>query len=934
MNQIWIRKIWILFLCLYFSVSFSQNNGIIKGQIVDLYLSKEIPDVVVSLVNTPLLQISDASGNFMFENIAGNSYILKIERAGFQTQLIPIDLEADATLDLGKIQLQEQIIRNKNIPIVSLSPEELQDDNYSDESVVFLQAQRDRFQQVAAFNFGPYRFRIRGLDNAYTTVLINGIKMNRFKDNRPQWNHWGGLNDITRNAEFSTGTRASAYTFGSLAGTQSFSTRASNFKKTTKISMAGANTLYDYRVMGTHASGVSKKGWAYVFSASKRWNEEGFVPGTSYNANSLFCSVEKQFSENHSLNFTGIYAHNNRAKQSYNTTEIEHLAGKNYNSYWGFQDGKKRNSRVRDINEPILQLSHFWKINSKTELNSTLSYQFGSQSDSRLDYTKANNPDPTYYKKLPSYYLTQYDANSQNIPDYTQAFNAFNSFSTNKQINWNSLYEANKQSNNQGSGSVYVLFADKNQDLNTTFNSILQTAITPNIQFQSGITYRKLTSENYRSLLDLLGGSYLVDRDAFLYGNQAQPDLNHINSQKQVGDRFRYNYKVTAQSFDVFSQFQFTYAKWDLYISQTATYTDYKRQGLYQNGLYPNNSLGNSDLISFQNFGSKVGALCKLNGSHFFEINAALLSKAPDLENSFSNVRLNNNIVNNLNTEQLTSIDMSYHLRTSHIKARATAYYTTIKNATNIAYYYTEGLGILTQNADQSTAYTNAFVSEVSTGINTSNVGIELSVDYKINSTCKAYGAANVGQYIFTNNPTLYLNNDNQQSQINLGKSYMKNYKQGGSPQKVYSVGFEYRAPTYWWANFNCNYLTNNYLQISPLLRTDNFFINPKDHSNFPFQNIDESLARQLLRQEKLPAIFTLNTNGGKSWKYRKQTLGIFVAVNNILNTQFKIGGFEQTRNGNYQEVVQDFSGNVRAFGPRYAYSQGRTYFINFYVRI
>lgn len=57
------------------------------------------------------------------------------------------------------------------------------------------------------------------------------------------------------------------------------------------------------------------------------------------------------------MNLTAIYAQNSRGKNSPNTKEVNDLMGIKYNSYWGWQDGKKRNSRDKDVEEPIVMLS-------------------------------------------------------------------------------------------------------------------------------------------------------------------------------------------------------------------------------------------------------------------------------------------------------------------------------------------------------------------------------------------------------------------------------------------------------------------------------------------------------------------------------------------------------------------------------------------------
>ena len=94
---------------------------------------------------------------------------------------------------------------------------------------------------------------------------------------------------------------------------------------------------------------------------------------------------------------------------SASTDEVYNLQTPNYNSYWGWQDGKRRNSRVKRLSEPIFLLTHYWKINDKLNVQTSILNQFGLIGNSRINYSNGPNPDPTYYRKLPSYYLRNFN---------------------------------------------------------------------------------------------------------------------------------------------------------------------------------------------------------------------------------------------------------------------------------------------------------------------------------------------------------------------------------------------------------------------------------------------------------------------------------------------------------------------------------------------
>lgn len=936
----------IFFVLLQIGFAFAQNKTGISGTVLDAKTQQPLAFVVVSVQNTNAMQLTETDGKFIFDDLILGDQLVLFHSQGYKDALFPVTIQAGQLLDLGTIMLEEDEISDQQRSLIRLFENDLTDDNSGSESTSgLLQSSRDAFQQAAAFNWGQARFRIRGLDSENATTMINGVSMNKSYDGRPQWGNWGGLNDATRNQEFTVGTAPSDYTFGGILGTQEINTRASIYRTGTRITVSGTNTNYSWRMMGIFASGMSDSGWALVISAGKRYAQEGYFDGTTYDGNSLFLSVEKKLSDSHSLNFTGFYTPNSRGKNSPNTAELTELTSGTYNSYWGYQDGKKRNSRVKTIEEPILMINHYFKINDHSNLNSSVMVQFGKIGNSNLDYQNANSPDPTYFRKLPSYYSSLYGKDEGEYsgaftPDYENAEKSRVQFLANSQIDWDALYQANQKpiidSNGNTTGyeaakSHYVLYEDRTDDRTVVASSNFNTQLNENLIFNAGGSFRKLESHNYQHVLDLLGGAYFEDIDGFYKGNQAQSDLNNPNKQVVKGDAYGYNYKYAANVFDAFTQFKFSFDKVDFYLAQSFSSTNYQRDGLYKNGIYETISFGKSEKVPFENFGFKGGILFKISGKQSLNFNGAHLSKAPTIRNTFPNSRLNNSVVDGLQSETINSLDATYVFRSPKLKARLTAYYSTIKNATKTSFFYAEGI------FDNGAGYTNtnAFVSQTLSQLDRKNIGGEFSFEYQITSTIKGSFSAGYGQFTYDSNPNVSINNDalatvdNTKPSFDFGTALLKNYKQAGMPQQAYGLGIEYRDPKYWWIGTNINYMADNYIDVSPIARTDGFYTNPT--SGFPFPEATEERARELLSQEKFDPVVLLNLIGGKSWKIKGKYLGLFVSVNNVLDSNYKTGGYEQARNANFRQLNQDVSSGTPSFGNKYFYGYGRTYFVNLY---
>ncbi|MBR9846983.1 MAG: TonB-dependent receptor [Algicola sp.] len=949
-----MKKSLLIFLFGIFSVftSFAQET-IVKGSVLDGTTGEPIPDVTITIEGTSIMTYTDANGEFQFETIVPlGEQVLKVEKVDYVTKRYPIVVNEGQTVDISGMTLDYDSSDKKDLFIISISDDNLnsEDDGLTDNVSGLLQSSRDVFLNAAAFDFSATFFRPRGLDNANGKVLINGVEMNKQFNGRPQWANWGGINDVQRNQEFTMGMSANDYTFGDLAGTNNIIMRGSKYREGGRVSYASANRSYTGRIMASYNSGLLEGGWAFSVLASRRYGDEGYVQGTLYDSNSFVASVEKQINENHSINFTSIYAQNRRGRSTAITEEVYNLKGNDYNPFWGEQNGEIRNSRTRDIVEPILMLNHFWDITSKVKLNTNVAYQFGKIGNTRIDnggtrlvsfnggsayVGGARNPDPAYYQNLPSYHLRFDNPTAYN---YEQAYLAEQNFRNDGQLDWNALYLGNAVVKAQGGNSIYAIQEDRNDDTQLTVNTILDAQLSERIRLNASLSYRKLNSENFAELKDLLGGTGFLDVDFFAEETDpdstigleaiAQSDINNPNRIVQEGQRYKYNYEIDSDVITGFAQAQFKYSKVDFYVGANISQTTYQRNGLYENGNFPGSeSFGKSEKLDFSNYGVKAGATYKVTGRHLIDVNASYFTKAPTIRNSFSNARQNNNIVTGLESEQIQSVDVSYIFRSPIVKARLTGFYSGFENGTDIGFYFTEdlaGLGLDTGDA---------FVQEVMTNIEKRHIGAELGIEAQVTPTIKLKAAASVGQYTFSNNPNLYLTSDDFDGELTFGDgtTNLEDLHVAGGPERAYQIGFEYRDPDYWNIGVTSNFFSNAYVDASGLRRSSNF---TSSFDGQPLTSYDENIARDLLQQEQFDSYMLVNIVGGKSWKINDYFIGFFATINNVFNEDYRTGGFEQSRLATYDRVLEDKSrDNGEVFGSRYFFGYGTTYYLNVYLR-
>ncbi len=925
----------IVFRLLWFLLPVFVEAQVI-GIVIDDFTEQALPQVSVSLEEGNASLQTNALGYFFInQELFLGEQILILSKQGYLTKRMPIIINEGFVLDLGVLSLVvDEVEAQRSSNLISLNDNNLSSDESETANISgLLSAGRDVFSSAASFDWSATFFRPRGLDNIDGKVLINGVAMNKQFNGRPQWGNWGGLNDVQRNREFTKGLKANEHSFGGLGGVTNFVMRASQERRGGKVSFATANRSYEGRIMGSYHTGFTSKGWAFSLLASRRFGNQGFIEGTLYDANSFYTSVEKKINEKHSLNFTGFYAPNRRGRSTAITQEVFSLKGRTYNPLWGFLNGAQRNTRIREIEEPVFMLNHYWKISDKTTINTNLAYQTGIIRNSRIDNGRLRNPAPNYYQLLPSFALQDENPTAN---DFQNAYLLQQDFINDGQFNWERAYESNIDSSGPVALGNIIIQNDVIQDTQFTANTIVNSQLTDHITLNGNLNYRGLSSENYAEVEDLLGAQGFLDIDNFAVsesqdgqnGTSVQSNIRNPNRVVTVGDRYKYNYEIDASVVSGFVQGQFVYNKVDFYASTSFSSTTYQRKGLFENGNFINNgsgpgSFGLSKKLNFSNSGAKGGFTYKATGRHLIDFNGAVFSRAPAIRNSFSNARQNNDVVFALENEKVKSADVSYIFRAPLFKARFTGYHTRFTNGTDIGFYFTENYIV---NGE------GAFVQEVITNIERRNLGAEIGLEAQVLPTLKLKAAASIGQYTYQNNPNLYLTSDDFEGRISFGDgtTALQNLHVSGGPERAYQMGFEYRDPDFWNVSLTTNYFSNAYIDVSNLARSANFL---QDVDGQVFNDFNQELAKDLLRQEQLFDYFLVNITGGKSWRVNNYFIGFFATINNVLNQEYVTGGFEQSRRVNFRSRLEESQRNNPLFGNRFFFGNGATYYASTYIR-
>jgi hypothetical protein len=750
-------------------------------------------------------------------------------------------------------------------------------------------------------------------------VLINGINVNNLETGTSTWSSWGGLNDVTRFTETRFGNGPSRVGFTGAGGFTNIDSKAGSFRKGTRISYANANRVFGHRVMVTHSTGQMQNGWAFTISVSTRQGNEIYVPGTYINANSFYAAIDKRWSDKHVTSLVAFVAPTEQGRSAAQQLETFDLAGTNYyNSLWGYQAGKVRNSSVAKTIRPMVILSHVVNINPNSKLIASAFFNWGKYSISSLNWNNSPNPRPDYYRYLPSYYYNQLDAANGDILK-----NLWQTDVNTRQINWDRLIamnQANLYTDPKQSGTInttttrsrYIL-EDRVDNLrsggwNITYNTRLD-----KLFLSGGVNINIYKNNRYKVLNDLLGGTFWLDYDQFATNlgvddSFQQNDIENPDKKILEGDKFGFDYTMNVNRQEAWGQAEYSFARLDVYAGLTLSNSQIWRTGNLANGKFPSTSKGESEKLYYFNYGVKGGLVYKLDGRNFLTASGTYLTRPPEVNNLFLSARTRNDLVktgsgNNVGSESVISYEASYLAKYPGFKVRLTYYNTIIQNQIWFRTFWSDEF--------------NNNVNYIMTGVDQKHEGVELGIEKSLFTAHTIQGAFGYGNFAYTKNTAAQAWQDNNNTQLFTDRTaYIKNFRIGGTPQTVTGIGYKYTGKKYWFVGVNYNYFSESFIEPNPDRRTA--------EAVQKYATTDP-LYSKIVDQGTFPDYYLINANAGKSFRIKgKYFLNINVSVNNILNNK-------KIRNWGFESMRWDY-GSIEKFPEKYQYMPGTTYMamINF----
>ena len=946
-------------------LSAQTYTGGIKGTVINRSDRQPVAEAALVLMQG-LEEIatvtSDGAGDFLIPDLADGMYDLVITAPDFIETRVNVTVNDGYVKNMFNLSLTPSQVVTE-VDVDNLVEFDLDDSGYSDNPTVLF-GQNDVFNEIAGFNFSDIRFRVRGYSSESQDVYLAGVRMNDAITGYSPFSLWSGLNEATRTKNTVNGAEIADWGIGGYNGLTNLPVNATSVRKGLRGSILTNSALYRLRLMMTYASGQLDNGWAYAISASARLGGNDWVKGQYYRSFGYYAAVEKQFGDAHRLGLVFMATPGNRGKQNSSTQEVYDLLGDNmYNSNWGYQNGKMRNSRLAITHEPIAILKYDFTPNYKFNASATVLYRFGKNGATALDWYDAPDPRPDYYRNLPSYFWN--DDEEYNRLNMSKAMWARDAWENNDtkvtQVNWDRMYNVNKLNIVEGQRrSKYAVEERRADQHDLNFATSFKWRPDRDIILTGGWNAKFNRTEHFKVLYDLLGGDYFLDVDSFADRDfsanpyMTQNDLGywmeHGEARKvRSGEKYGYDYYAQVRKTEAWFSARAEAKGFEAAIGGRLGYTAFWREGLVRKGLFPGlnddgsaflvdgqpvtnydgdgkpvTSFGKSAVQDFITGAVKGNLAYVLRGGHRFYFDAGYFSDAPTFNQTFMSPRTRNTVIPDVKNVQTFTTDLNYQYSNNGYNVRLTGYWTYIKDQSDVMSFYD----------DSQHSFTNLAM----TGINQRHVGMELGVRVPTPIPDLAVeGVLSYGNYVYTSNPVMYQTIDNNASVVadtyGVKIPYWKSHPTAdgktvrhyvpSTPQLASSLGLSWNH-NYWFIDLAAQYFDRAYLDMNPVYRTD-MATAGNDGIVTPAE------VEYMAAQEKFDPAFMMNASIGKSWYIqRTYQIGFSLNAKNLLNNRdIRTGGYESTR------LVSNTKSKERyfRFDPKYFYMSGFNYMLNIYFR-
>ncbi|MFQ3340750.1 MAG: outer membrane cobalamin receptor [Flavobacteriaceae bacterium] len=714
--------------------------------------------------------------------------------------------------------------------------------------------------------YGDSRLSLRGFDQRNTSFLINGQPVNDMENGALYWSNWQGLTDIASGIQIQRGLGASKLAVPSVGGTISIFTKSAEKEEGGSLSQLIGNDRYSKTTV-SYNTGVNAKGWSSSYLLTK-WSGNGYVNNTSGEGWTYFAALgytPKGSAHNLNLSFIGAGQWHNQRDVWVSIRDFEYFGEKGIDPRWnsngGTLNGEEYSMRRNFYNKPLATFNWDWKISDNIDLATSLygSAGRGGGTGPRGNNFRNSDIDILPYQKDLYSHLGIADGNPVGG---TKGRNADGT------INFDRIVQINRSSTHPYTGSISAFDGGaigsngyKEDGVNraslirrASMNSHDWVGAISNLNFKTdkmrysiGLDLRNYKGYHYRVLNDLLGlDGYFSTGNKNSAGQiiETTIDASPFQSTGIKGPKIDY-YNVGFVGWQGFNGLaEYSTDKLTAVLQLGLSNQSFQREDLFDQ---PKNPL--SEKKNVVGGYLKGGANYNFNEKSNIFFNAGFISRQPQFDAVFPSFA--NNVSNDLQNEEIQSIELGYGFISNAFKINVNVYSTSWGNR-----FITRSL-TNSQGIDGTAQFRNVDVL---------HQGIELEGSWRPSGLFKLSGMLSIGDWTYTKDFTSTLFDD-QQRQIGTGTLYTKDAKVGDAAQFVAYLEGDYKISENLSVDLGWRFVDGLYADYSI---TDSDFTQPNNKGAL-----------------KLPAFNLMDLGATYRFDLFGNSASLRLNVNNLMNTTY-----------------------------------------------
>lgn len=743
------------------NILFAQNLTL-SGKIINSDY-KPLRNANVLLENLNRGTTTDNSGFFSFNNLPNGNVKIIVSYVGYETYNAEIVFASDKFIEIKlrskNILLHETLITAKHgetpHAFNNIFQKEFENKIGSKEAVYALSTIPSVFISPQGGGVGDLRLNMRGFGQTNIAVMIDGSPVNNPENGEVYWTNWAGMSDIISEIQVQRGIGFVPYSVSSVGGNVNFITSGNNFDEFIKFSSEfGADNFNKQTI--SFAKHLTENISLLTLISKKKW--DGYADKTWLDEYTYFLSLNVIL-DNHSLkiNFYGSpQSHGQRlTMQSINFWKTH---GSDFNTDWGYLNGKPLNLRDNVFHKPTISLSHQWNISDKVILSNNISYSIGEGGGT-----------------VPSW--TEFDKTKSGLIDFDKEYN-FNTSNVDTIFHPTLHYAPN------------ALRFTVHKHYWTSIISSLQYQIS-DFYFAGGIDFKYYSAENYRKIENLLGGDYT------LYSSNINRPWNDLLF---IGDKVDYNADSFTRQLGTFLYTEYSLDNFLSYINLSLANVGYKRIDYFN--YLPSDPKHETGWKYINSYTLKGGLNYKVNGNNFY-FNIGYFTKPPLSENVFD---YSNNLYSNIVNEKIFNTEFGYGFESK-------------SSLLKINLFRTQWRDKAFSQTIQDQATGQFFFTNISGG-SALHKGLEIEAKQFLTNEFFINASVSISKNKWINNIDAIISPESNPTQQTRVQSFIKNTFVGGFPMQIFSLETSYQTKfsndNSFFINPVFTFYGNQYAQFNP----------------------------------------------------------------------------------------------------------------------